>query len=203
VDAVGAFGDVEDAGDVHGGNPYGLNGYKNWVWKLCEADPFSCYGTVTHRSLEMEQDVPLHGHQTATSLESQENRCATPERQASFFADLPLRRAIHHSGVEESRSLSFGRAKAQRRCMRDEILESKYQLAYRDGAFAEFELKRHIGRSLPVALLAKQTILRWFVFAIHRRAADIALCQALRLVLRRDLKRAGDTKDFVLDHCDW
>lgn len=158
---------------------------------------------VISGSREMEEPLNPQGIQRATSREPQESHCTTLQRQASFSADLPLYRADHHSVEDESRKLSFERAKVQRRRMRDESLESKHRQAYQDGAFAEFELSRHMRRSLPVALLAKQTTLRWFLFSIHRKASDIALRQAHRSVRRLGLKRVVDTKGFVSDHCGW
>gem|GEM_PF-6340285 len=139
----------------------------------------------------------------ATNLEPKEGRCTTPQQQASSFDDLPVRPAGRHSGEDGSMRLSVEPAIAQRRRMRDEALESWRQQVYQDGAFAERGLSRHMQRSLPVSLLARQTIPQWFLFAIHHRAADIAFRQVLRSVRRLGLKRVGDTKGFVLDHCGW
>lgn len=105
----------------------------------------------------------------------------------------------------ENRSIhaEFERAKAQCTRMRGAALESRYQAGLAAGAYADYDLSRHIRRSIPWPLQASEAILRRFWFSVHHTAALVALRQAHRAARRLGLTRVADTRGFLDRYCRW
>ncbi|MEO8119213.1 MAG: hypothetical protein ABI606_07815 [Rhodoferax sp.] len=109
---------------------------------------------------------------------------------------------VHTPGIcSEKRGFSL--STAQRKSIRAAVLARQLRQRFEAGAFAQFQVNRHIHKSLPLNLLARKTILRGFLFEVHHRVALVAYRQALRSVHQLHLTRLVDTSGFFADHCGW
>lgn len=127
-----------------------------------------------------------------------------PSSPAASFPAVP--EACPDQGrTAESRSIhaEFERAKAQCTRMRGAALESRYQAGLAAGAYADYDLSRHIRRSIPWFLQASGAIHQRLWFSVHHTAALVALRQARRAAHRLGLTRVADTRDFLARHCRW
>jgi flavin-binding protein dodecin len=129
--------------------------------------------------------------------------CRNTESSSASPAVLGHDQVSGHKMGTSNAKHGFSLSKAQRRSIRAEVLTRHLQRRFEAGAVAHYQLTHHVRRSLVTLPQTNKTILQGLAFLIHRKAAELALDQALKSVDRLHLKHLEDTQGFFEDYCGW
>jgi hypothetical protein len=135
-----------------------------------------------------------HAHQTG---------CTKTELSSTSHAALEGDQVPDHKMEICSASHGFALSIVQRRSIRAAIVKAQYQQKLEAGVFARNQAARHVRKYLEAHLQTNTTILRRLTFAIHQKAAELALAQVQRSIHRLHLTHLEDTEGFFADHCGW